>query len=116
MIKCYPALYTKWFLVLNEAAGPYISCTGGTCLLRLLIGSLSMFVCLLLFFFFFAFFLIGQMGLLACFTNKLLTFSYVGYLTFACFSAFQIVQQFPSAFEFTPLYLVRIAEQVNSQW
>lgn len=28
----------------------------------------------------------------------------------------QIVQQFPSAFEFTPLYLVRIAEQVNSQW
>ncbi|KAJ7373757.1 hypothetical protein OS493_011366 [Desmophyllum pertusum] len=28
----------------------------------------------------------------------------------------QIVQQFPSAFEFNPLYLVRIAEQVNSQW
>lgn len=28
----------------------------------------------------------------------------------------QIVQQFPSAFEFTPMYLVRIAEQVNSQW
>ncbi|XP_020624382.1 uncharacterized protein LOC110061862 [Orbicella faveolata] len=28
----------------------------------------------------------------------------------------QIVQQFPSAFEFTPVYLVRIAEQVNSQW
>lgn len=28
----------------------------------------------------------------------------------------QIVQQFPSAFEFTPLYLVRIADQVNSQW
>lgn len=28
----------------------------------------------------------------------------------------QIVQQFPSAFEFTPMYLVRIAGQVNSQW
>ena len=34
----------------------------------------------------------------------------------SCFVALQIVQQFPSAFEFTPVYLVRIAEHVNSQW
>ena len=28
----------------------------------------------------------------------------------------QILQQFPTAFEFIPMYLVRIAEHVNSQW
>ena len=32
------------------------------------------------------------------------------------FVVFQIVQQFPSAFEFTSVYLVKIADQVNSQW
>lgn len=32
------------------------------------------------------------------------------------FIVLQILQQFPTAFEFIPMYLVRIAEHVNSQW
>lgn len=32
------------------------------------------------------------------------------------FLVLQILQQSPNAFEFTPDYLVRIAEHVNSQW
>ena len=32
------------------------------------------------------------------------------------FIVLQILQQFPTAFEFIPIYLVRIAEHVNSQW